>query len=146
MIAEFTVRPNQGDPSGFDMGDMRWSGDLGEAVSTGKNPDQGMAIHLSIAHVLDCLRPVLEGRTKNASFVGVDTSFRLVFHSGKKGIMISSPSGPVGRFDPSELAGALLLAAEDFLTESVSTLPPSDAGKQDYLLSLSKFRKIALSL
>ncbi|MGW7328581.1 hypothetical protein ACWGIU_08240 [Streptomyces sp. NPDC054840] len=144
MIVEFTVRPDQGDPSGFDLGDMRWVGELGEANSVGQTPDQGMMIYLSVVQVLDCLRPMLEGRVKNAAFVGVDTSFQLVFRSGKKGIGIFAPSGPVARIGAAELAGTVLLAAEKLLNEKIGELPSDDGAKSDYLLSLGKFRNVTL--
>ncbi|MEV6057592.1 hypothetical protein [Streptomyces sp. NPDC052107] len=58
---QFTVRPGQGDPHGFDMGDMVVTGDFDAVDSVGHVPDQGMMIYLSVVQLLDdeqCSGPV----------------------------------------------------------------------------------------
>ncbi|MFG3014866.1 hypothetical protein ACGFZB_31455 [Streptomyces cinerochromogenes] len=41
ITVKFTVRPGQGDASGFDLGDMAVTGDFRTADSAGHVPDQG---------------------------------------------------------------------------------------------------------
>lgn len=102
VIVKFTVRPDQGAPSGFDLGDMAWVGELGEARSAGQSPDQAMMIHVSVTQLLDCLGDLLGGRTKSVSFTGAASSFRLRFTSIKQGIRTAGPSGPVSILAPGD--------------------------------------------
>lgn len=55
ITVQFTVRPGQGDVSGFDLGDMAVTGDFGTADSVGRAPDQGMMIYLSVVQLPDSL-------------------------------------------------------------------------------------------
>ncbi|MBT2456502.1 hypothetical protein [Streptomyces sp. ISL-86] len=142
MIAEFTVRQNQGDPSGFDLGDMFWRGELGEANSAGHEPDQGMMIYISVTQLLDCLSEVLQGHAKATSFTGADTSFGLTFRSTNKGVSVAARSGPVTLITPAELAQTALSAAEELARNHLESLP-SDGVRDDYLAALNSFRLIA---
>ncbi|MEV0409961.1 hypothetical protein AB0I68_03895 [Streptomyces sp. NPDC050448] len=142
MIAEFTVRPNQGDPSGFDLGDMLWRGELGEASSAGHTPDQGMMIYVSVTQLLDCVSETLTGRAKTASFTGADTSFGLTFRSTKKGISVTSRLGPVALVSTATLAQTTLSAAEELARSHLDSLP-SDGVRDDYLAALESFRLTA---
>ncbi|MQY40957.1 hypothetical protein SRB17_89910 [Streptomyces sp. RB17] len=78
---QFTVRPGQGDPHGFDMGDMVVTGDFGTDDSVGHVPDQGMMIYLSVVQLLDNLRGFLTGNDRVLTYTGADTSFGLVLDS-----------------------------------------------------------------
>ncbi|MFF1491129.1 hypothetical protein [Streptomyces sp. NPDC058304] len=141
MIVKFSVRPNQGDPSGFDLGDMLWRGELGEIDSTGHVPDQGMMIYISVTQLLDCLGEILKGRAKTASFTGADTSFGLTFRSTKKGISVTSRSGSIALISAAELAQTALSAAEELARKHLNSLP-SDGVKEDYLAALDSFRLV----
>lgn len=142
MIIEFSVRPNQGDPSGFDLGDMLWRGDLGEANSSGHTPDQGMMIYISATQLLDCLGELLRGRVKTTTFTGADTSFHIGFRATKKGVAVGDRSGPIALIAPAELAQTVLAAAEDLAHRHLGALP-SDGVRDDYLAALESFRLIA---
>ncbi|MGW8781867.1 hypothetical protein ACWGNM_27940 [Streptomyces sp. NPDC055796] len=142
MIVEFTVRPNQGDPSGFDLGDMLWRGDLGEADSSGHTPDQGMMIYISATQLMDCLGELLRGRVKATAFTGADTSFHIGFRATKKGVNVGDRSGPIALTTPAELAQTVLAAAEDLAHRHLGSLP-SDGVSDDYLAALESFRLIA---
>ncbi|WP_329197489.1 MULTISPECIES: hypothetical protein [unclassified Streptomyces] len=139
MIVEFAVRPGQGESSGFDLGDMVWVGELGEARSAGQSPDQGMMIYASVTQLLDCLHDLLRGRTRSALFTGVDSSFRLTFARSKKGIRTTGPSGPVSILAPDEFAGTVLAAAEELARTHLGSLP-SDGVADDYRAALEGFR------
>ncbi|MEN1884556.1 hypothetical protein [Streptomyces mirabilis] len=120
ITVQFTVRPGQGDPSGFDLGDMSVTGGLGTADSAGRTPDQGMMIYLSVTQLLDSLRAFLSGHGKTLTFTGVDTSFSLVFRRTKDGISVAFKDGIIARTASDELASAVLGAAESLSL----TLPP----------------------
>ncbi|TDU76123.1 hypothetical protein [Streptomyces sp. KS 21] len=142
MIAEFTVRQDQGHPSGFDLGDMLWHGDLGEANSSGQTPDQGMMIYISTTQLLDCLSELLRGQVKATTFTGTDTSFELTFRATRRGVSITARSGPVAVVTPAELAQTVLAAAERLARNHLDSLP-SDGVRDDYLAALGDFRLVA---
>ncbi|MEV4191207.1 hypothetical protein [Streptomyces toxytricini] len=139
LTIEFTVRPDQGDPSGFDLGDMLWRGSLGEARSAGHVPDQGMMIYLSVIELMDCLDGLLKGRIRTAAFTGVDTSFGLAFRLTRGGISVATRSGAVALVSPAELSRTILAAAEELACLHLDSLP-SDGVSDDYGAALRKFR------
>ncbi|NXY94768.1 hypothetical protein HYE82_10260 [Streptomyces sp. BR123] len=142
MIIEFSVRPDQGEPSGFDLGDMIWRGELGEVGSAGETPDRGMMIYISVIQLMDCLNGLLKGRTKIAAFTGADTSFGLTFRLTKKGISVADRSGPVALVSAAALARTTLSAAEELARRHLDSLPP-DGVSDDYVAALKSFRLTA---
>ncbi|MFE9929910.1 hypothetical protein [Streptomyces sp. NPDC005533] len=146
MIVKFTLRPDQGDPSGFELGDMRWSGELGKATSVGHVPDQGMMIHLSVVLLLDCLRKLVQGRTTTASFVGAGSSFQLTFRATKAGVGVTSASGRLALLSRTVLAAAVLRAAEELADSTLEALPAPDGVRDDYTAALDEFRSAARPL
>ncbi|MCX4981976.1 hypothetical protein [Streptomyces sp. NBC_00572] len=102
----FSVRPPQGEAGDFDLGDVLCEGESGTAGSAGHVPDQGMMIYLSVPLLLDALRPLVAGERKAASFVGTDSSFRLDFRRGRKGVVAVSANGTaVGTCGPRRAGG-----------------------------------------
>ncbi|MER6448840.1 hypothetical protein [Streptomyces venezuelae] len=146
MIVKFTVRPGQGDPSGFDLGDMLWSGELGEASSVGHVPDQGMMLYLSVPDLLDSLTMLLTRRSTNASFTGIDSSFRLDFRTTKKTVTVKGRSGPVAQVSHTELAETVLSAAEELAGRHLAPPPPEDHASDDYLAALKRFQQVVAQL
>ncbi|MER6313648.1 hypothetical protein ABT237_07745 [Streptomyces sp. NPDC001581] len=146
MMAKFSVRPEQGDPSGFDLGDMAWRGELGEASSADQHPDQGMMIHLSVVQLLDTLRDLLEGRTASARFVGVDSSFTLTFKAMQAGISVTSGSEKLAVVSRAALASTVLRTAEELADSTLGALPAHDGVRDDYTAALNQFRSVARSL
>ncbi|WP_225804094.1 hypothetical protein [Streptomyces sp. NK15101] len=139
----FSVRPEQGEPSGFDLGDMRCEGERGTATSVGHVPDQGMMIHLSVPLLLDSLRQLFGGASV-ASFTGVATSFRLDFRRTRNGrVTVSARRKALGTADLDELARAVLRPARKLAEEDLSRLPAGDGAVNDYLGSLRRFSAIA---
>ncbi|MFF2994193.1 hypothetical protein ACFVTC_06360 [Streptomyces sp. NPDC057950] len=138
ITVHFTVRPGQGDPSGFDLGDMSVTGDLGTADSAGRTPDQGMMIHLSVTQLLDSLGTLLRGHGRTVTFTGVDTSFALVFRRTRDGVSVASEDGVIARTTPGELASAVLGAAEALSL----TLPTGDPAASDCADALAAFRPL----
>ncbi len=139
-----SVRPGQGEPSGFDLGDIFCESDLGWAGSTGHVPDQGMMIYPSVTLLLDGLSPLLRGREKVVKFVGVDTSFGLVFKRDRMGVISVSTKGEIlGRVNQGELARAILQPAQKLAVSNLSQIPENDAVRVDYLAALNDFRMLA---
>ncbi|MFJ6757483.1 hypothetical protein ACIQNK_20950 [Streptomyces sp. NPDC091273] len=140
---KFLLRPDQGDPSGFDLGDMFWRGELGEVASVGHVPDQGMMIWISITDLLDSVHELLTGRSGNVSFIGADCSFRMSFKTTREAVSVRGPSGPVARVGRAELAEVVLSAAEELAREHLSGVPPQDGVADDYVTALERFRLVA---
>ncbi|MEU7305385.1 hypothetical protein [Streptomyces sp. NPDC007206] len=138
ITVQFTVRPGQGDASGFDMGDMVLTGDFGTADSSGHIPDQGMMIYLSVIQLLDSLRDFLRSNARVLTFIGADTSFSLVLRRTKDGLSVASKHGVVARTTVPELASAVLHAAEDL----GRSLPPDDQVAADWEAALTAFRPL----
>ncbi|MGW3458380.1 hypothetical protein ACWDE9_01905 [Streptomyces olivaceoviridis] len=141
ITVQFTVRPGQGDPSGFDLGDMAVTGEFGTANSAGHFPDQGMMIYLSVVQLLDSLGAFLRGNTRVLSFTGADTSFGLVVRRTKDGLSVADKNTVVARTTTLELASAVLHAAENLS----ASLPPEDPVASDWEAALAAFRPLVPS-
>ncbi|MER6996966.1 hypothetical protein [Streptomyces sp. NPDC000410] len=141
---KFSVRAEQGDPSGFDLGDIACIGDLGESSSEGRTPDQGMMIYLSVTLLLDNLAQFLNSRARTLHFTGTDTSFGLTFQRDKTGTFsISSGNNLLARASKREITEAVLLAAEELAATKLLQLSGSDAARSDYSAALHEFRALA---
>ncbi|MFE9728666.1 hypothetical protein ACFYQ5_35135 [Streptomyces sp. NPDC005794] len=138
---KFSVRAGQGEPSGFDLGDIYCEGDSGTAKSVGHIPDQGMMIYLSVTLLLDSLRDLITGERKAISFTGSDTSFRLDFKRDKKGIVSVSAQGElIGKSSLEDLAYAVLRPAQELAEGNLSHLPVGDPVRSDYLSAVQEVR------
>jgi hypothetical protein len=138
ITVQFTVRPGQGDASGFDLGDMAVTGDFGTADSAGHVPDQGMMIYLSVVQLLDGLGDFLRGNTRVLTFTGADTSFGFVVRRTKNGLSVVGKNGVVARTTAPELVSAVLNAAEVL----GRGLPPEDPVTPDWKATLATFRPL----
>lgn len=136
LTVTFSVRPEQGEPSGFDLGDMTFVGDLGESSSAGHSPDQGMMIHLSVPLLLDSLTHMLDGRRTAVGFTGVDTSFSITFRRNTAGISVFAGA----RESRGELARAVLRATEHYERSALSVVPTHEVARADYTAAVNKFR------
>ncbi|MFJ4950276.1 hypothetical protein [Streptomyces sp. NPDC088760] len=141
ITVQFTVRPGQGDASGFDLGDMAVTGNLGTADSAGHVPDQGMMIYLSVVQLLDSLGAFLRGNARMLSFAGADTSFGLVVRRTKDGLSVAGEDGVLARTTAPELASAVLRAAEDL----GPALSPEDPVASDWEAACAAFRPLVPS-
>ncbi|MFI1397564.1 hypothetical protein [Streptomyces sp. NPDC020681] len=143
ISVQFSVRPDQGDPSGFDLGDMALTGGLGSAGSVGHTPDQGMMIHLSVTLLLDNLAELMKTGAKLLDFTGIDTSFGISFREDRAGIItVSAENRPLTKVTQGELAGAVFAAAQELAAGSVLKLPERDSARADYFAALDGFRPL----
>ncbi|MFJ9822555.1 hypothetical protein ACIRU3_46630 [Streptomyces sp. NPDC101151] len=135
---QFTVRPDQGDPHGFDMGDMVVTGDFGTVDSAGHVPDQGMMIYLSVVQLLDSLREFLQGDARVLSYIGADTSFNLVVRRNKEGLSVAGKNGVIAQTTAPELTSAVLHAAKAL----GRSLPQEDTVRFDWENAIADFRPL----
>ncbi|MGW2057943.1 hypothetical protein ACWCOZ_29210 [Streptomyces sp. NPDC001840] len=138
---KFSRRPNQGDPSGFDLGDIVVTGEGGISASVGQSPDQGVMIYLSIALLLDQMTTLVRSSGGSFEFVGADSSFVLTFRRKGNIVETSGRGGTIGVADSSEFFEEVLRAAEEFAANEFSGLPESDAVREDFSTSLLQFRE-----
>lgn len=106
-------------------------------------PDQGMMIWISVTDLLDSLHGLLTGRSDNASFTGVGSSFGIRFRATKTAIGVRGRGGPVARVGRAAFAAAVLSAAEEFASRHLSAVPPRDGVTHDYMSALDRFRLTA---
>ncbi|RKE18250.1 hypothetical protein [Streptomyces sp. TLI_171] len=140
MIAfQFTRRPGQGEPTGFDLGDIAVSGPHHSFSSAGLTPDQGMMIFPSLTLLLDQVRELLAARRGTVAFHGVDSSFRLDFATVKAGVAVSARKQSLGAVSVAELLDALNRAAADFARTELPLLPADDPFRDDLTHSLAAF-------
>jgi hypothetical protein len=139
----FTVRPGQGDPSGFDLGDITCTGAQGSASSAGHVPDQGMMIYVAVADLVSGVHALLEGGRKRFDFVGTDSSFSLTFRKGNKSVSVAAANGVIARTTEAELARALLTATEELERTGLSAVPDADPAKRDAATALAQLRELA---
>ncbi|MFD4692244.1 hypothetical protein [Streptomyces sp. NPDC058463] len=138
---EFSVRAGQGEPGGYDLGDISCEGENGKAGSDGHVPDQGMMIYPSVTLLLDSLRTLLTGEKRMVAFIGADTSFRLDFTRDNKGfVSVSTKGTPLGRSSLEDLVHAFLRPAQELAEGDLSRLPSGDAAQSDYLAALRDLR------
>ncbi|MEU7021919.1 hypothetical protein ABZ990_14830 [Streptomyces sp. NPDC046203] len=140
VSARFTVRPGQGGASGFDLGDMTVTGDLGTVESAGRVPDQSMMIHLSAVLLLDGLAAFLRDGTRAFRFAAADSSFGLTVRRSKGGVSVAGEKGVVAWTTAGELASAVLDAAEALGREH--PLPADDPVAGDLAAALAGFRPL----
>ncbi|MEU9861788.1 hypothetical protein AB0D99_12990 [Streptomyces sp. NPDC047971] len=137
----FSVRPEQGEADEFDLGDVLCEGERGAVGSAGHVPDQGMMIYLSVAVLLDSVRPLVAREMTTASFVGTGSSFRLDFRRDGDAVVTVSANGiPVGSCRPGELAEAVLRPAVELERNLLSRLPAESGAARDLTSSLERFR------
>ncbi|MFD0291179.1 hypothetical protein [Streptomyces sp. NPDC127118] len=138
---KFSVRPGQGEASGFDVGDIVCEGESGTVGSAGHAPDQGMMIYPSVTLLLDCLRTLVTDGRKSVSFTGSDTSFRIDFRSNGKGFVSVSANGQLlGKCSIEDLAYEVLRPAQELADGDLSRLPAGDPVRSDYLSAVQELR------
>jgi len=129
-------RWEQGELSGFDLGDMTVTGSFGVHSSSGQRPDQSMMIYLGIAHLVSGVCDLAQGRQKSFEFVGTDSSYSLSFKRRRKEVVVSSGRTLLGEVTMSELLHALSRGVREFLDIPGNQLPPSEAADEDLRASL----------
>lgn len=89
LTFEFLFRDSAGTgQGGFDLGDISVIGELGTHSSAYRTPDQSMMLALSIVGLCDGFRRLLSQPGPGTfEFVGVDSSFRVIFRRTRQGLI-----------------------------------------------------------
>lgn len=138
---QFVRDADQGEPSGFDLGDITVTGDQGSVTSRGHTPDQSMMVYLSVTQLLYNLT-LLHRTGKQQKFVGVDSSFTIWFQCTKKGVKVTSGGVMIGHVQKTDLFREVIRAVDEFCAREIPALPESDVGRKDLLASLKEFRSL----
>ncbi len=133
-------RWEDGELSGFDLGDITVIGPHGMHSSRDKAPDQSVMIYLSIAHLLSGICDLSSGRKRVFEFVGADSSYSIIFSRKKDVVAISGGRKPIGETSTRELLRAVCAGVHTFLSDPKNQLPPADPAYEDLHASLAKLR------
>lgn len=91
---ELVVREDQGEPSGFDLGDVTLTGEQGTVSSAGRVPDQGVMIWITATGLVDGVRQLPDRGAADVRVAGIDSSFDIEF-SARRGVVSVSAMGEV---------------------------------------------------
>jgi hypothetical protein len=146
MPLKFTFsRREDGEPNGFELGDLSVEANGSAVTSAGRTPDQGMMIYLAMVELLDGLsRFVRDPKRRKHEFVGPDSSFTLAFNKqpGSK-IGLSHGSRQMGTFSEQEVLNAAGDAVMTFLADPSRILPRSDSAHGDLDAAVQQFRGVS---
>ena len=138
---EFSVcRNDTGKVTGFDFGDMGFSFGKKEISSKG-SPRLLMMVYLSVVSLVDTLLSLRIGR--KYEFVGVDSSFSLVFELQRKRGFVWVENELLGGCDFCILIKAIDKGGEVFLSNG-NQLPPTDP-VYNYFHSALKNQRLAVA-
>lgn len=133
-------RWEDGELSGFDLGDITITGPQGVHSSKGNTPDQSVMIYLSIAHLLSGICNLSSGRKKVFEFVGTDSSYAITFSRKKDAVAISGGRKPLGESSTKEVLRAVCAGVHAFLSDPKNQLPSTDPAYEDLNASLARLR------
>lgn len=125
----FELSRQGGDPaSGFDLGDMRVTGEHGSVSSAGQKPSQSMMIYVALGELLEGLSRLAKASSGSYSFVGVDSSFGLDFALTRAGLMtIKTGRGVlIAQVPPTTCLASVGEGVARFLGHADNQLPPAD--------------------
>jgi hypothetical protein len=130
-VLRFETSRQPGAPAtGFDMGDIEVTGNLGTYSSAGWKPSQSMMVYLSLVELLSGMSRFAETKSGHYAFMGVDSSFRLDFALTQAGVLtiIGRPRrAPVANTDLATLLVSVRNGVEHFLSHPDNQLAPADA-------------------
>jgi hypothetical protein len=128
-VLRFEMSREPGVPAtGFDMGDIQVTGNLGVVSSAGRKPSQSMMVYLSLVGLLDDMSRFAETRSGHYAFTAVDSSFRLDFALTQAGVLTISgwPRTQVAKTDLATLLVSVRNGVEHFLSHPDNQLAPTD--------------------
>jgi hypothetical protein len=144
----FEVSRQAGEPAtGFDLGDIRVTGDQFCISSAGQRPNQSMMIYLSLSALLDGLSHFSKARSGSYSFYAIDSSFRLDFILTRAGLMKIKGRGDtlIAEVSPATCLASVRAGVDRFLADPENQLPPSDPAAGDLRASRQAFEAAANS-
>jgi hypothetical protein len=136
------------DMTGFSLGHVSLSGELGMCSSKGHEPPQAMMIFVAICDLLDGVRGLVDskGKVKTFNFVGADSSFSLSFRGlGNGNILVSCPGkGKISEAGREQLCASLFRGVMEFIRSNPG-LPDADPVKSDLQSALEDFSRLLSS-
>jgi hypothetical protein len=128
-VLRFDISREPGVPAtGFDMGDIQVTGNLGVVSSAGRKPSQSMMVYLALVELLSGMSRFAETRSGHYAFMGTDSSFRLDFALKHTGVLTITgwPRTQVAKTDLATLLVSVRNGVEHFLSNRDNQLAPAD--------------------
>lgn len=143
----FTLsEPRTENPVGFELGDITIIGDSGEASSASRTPNQSMMLVLSIVEMLDGVRRfLLVSNAKEYRFVGVDSSFTIVFRKHKAWITVSVDGKLIHTTDASSLKVDFERCVQKFISSNEVSQIANSAEANDLSNAIRTFRAFPIN-
>jgi hypothetical protein len=130
-------RKEAGSPHGFEIGDMTFVGSHGTAST--KDPPRGVMIYISIVGLLGGLSRFISRHEQRHEFVGIDSSFSLVFRSRKTGVSVWYRKAMIADIATRDLAEGILEGVNRFLSYPDNRLTEADPVAGDLSTALVEF-------
>jgi hypothetical protein len=134
-------RKEQGDLSGFDLGDMVLVIGPHRHSSAGRTPSQSMMIYLAIADLVTGLCKLVNGGAKTFEFVGADSSYSLSFSIKRNKVSVFFGRKPVGEVPVVDFLGALSVGVQKFLADPRNQLSANDPANEDLQAALVALKR-----
>lgn len=129
-------RWDDGELSGFDLGDITVSGPHGVHSSSGKTPDQSVMIYIALAHLITGVCELVDGTRRAFEFVGTDSSYSLIFAKKKGAMVVRARTAAIAEAPASDVLRALSEGVQRFLSNPRNQLLPSDSVYEDLQAAL----------
>jgi hypothetical protein len=128
-VLRFEISREPGAPAtGFDMGDIQVTGNLGTVSSAGRRPSQSMMVYLTLSELLSGMSRFAATKSGYYAFTGIDSSFRLNFTLTQKGVLtITEGRTQVAKTDLATLLVSVRNGVEQFLNHPDNQLDAADA-------------------
>jgi hypothetical protein len=132
-------------PKGFELGHITVIGESGEATSASRTPDQSMMLVLSIVELLDGIsRLLLASTAREYRFVGVDSSFSIIFRKQKACIGVSVDGNLIHTATASSLKMDIERSVEEFIDNNDISQIANNAEANDLDSAIRQFRKLSV--
>jgi hypothetical protein len=125
---------------GFALGNMEFSTE-NDKISSVSHSRFFMMVYLSIVGLVDGLLLLKSNKKKKFEFIGIDSSFIVIFKIEKSKVSITSRNVCLGRFDLDHILGAIDLGIDRFL-ENNNNLAENDPAFCDLHRSINALKRI----
>src|SRR5260370_15200309 len=136
----FSFNEQCGPPPGFDLGNLEIRGEVGEATSKGRAPNQSMMVILSVVELLDGIRRFLySSKIREYRFIGVDCSFCISFQKAAGKINVCVDDHVLHVSSPSAIKRDIEMSILDFVNTNHISSSSNEAEANDLKAAIEAF-------